>query len=142
MSSSNFKNESDEGVFGPVEKNRTLPEVLPALSLFIRDVARSRFAYISKMEDVVIEENKNWDDFSYGSSMSVILIAGKEFKLFFQGSFSSKKIPKGVRRRDIRRLGPGRISRIYKPDRGGHQTGVDRFGYCLRHQSSEHHLRI
>lgn len=91
MSSSNFKNEPDEGVFGPVEKNRTLPEVLPAFSLLIRDVARSRFAYISKMKDVVIEENKNWDDFSYGSSMSVILIAGKDFKLFFKAHFHQKK---------------------------------------------------
>ena len=91
MSSSSSENRPEEGVSEVVEKFRILPEVLPAFSQFIRQAAISRFAYITSIKNLEVTENENWDDFCYGSSMSVILVAGKDFKLFFKAHFHQKK---------------------------------------------------
>ena len=91
MSSGSSENRPEEGVSEAVEKFRILPEVLPAFSQFIRQAATSRFAYITRLQNLEVAENKNWDDFCYGSSMAVILVAGKDFKLFFKVHFHQKK---------------------------------------------------
>lgn len=91
MSSSNLEIVPDGDVFAVPPKQQTLPEILPAFSKFIRGAALSRFAYITKRQNFEVTENKNWDDFCYGSSMSVILVAGKDFKLFFKSHFHQKK---------------------------------------------------
>ena len=78
------------------QNSRKLPAELPDFSAFIRQAALKRFAYISGVKDATLSENPRWDDFCYGSSLSVILIAGKDFKIFFKAHFHAKKFANAI----------------------------------------------
>ena len=70
---------------------RRLPAEMPNFSFFVRTVATDRFTYISGSKDFAVTENPKWDDFCYGSHLAVILIAGKDFKIFFKAHFRANK---------------------------------------------------
>jgi hypothetical protein len=57
-------------------------------------VALDRFSYITGSKEFVVAENPKWDDFCYGSHLAVILIAGKDFKIFFKSHFHANKYRK------------------------------------------------
>ena len=67
-----------------------LPNHLPVLSATIRQASLERFAYISGLKDLQIVEVANWDAFSYGTQLALIMIAGKDLKLFFKAHFRVK----------------------------------------------------
>ena len=69
----------------------SIGEISPTFRDLCRNAARQRFTHVSSRHDVRIEENKLWDAMSYGSSMAIILVAGKDFKLFLKAHFHPKK---------------------------------------------------
>jgi hypothetical protein len=75
-----------------------LQEQLPGLSSFVRQSALDRYAYIAGTKEAKLSECNNWDDFFYGNQLAVIMIAGKDLKIFFKAHFYANRAQVAVAR--------------------------------------------
>ncbi len=73
------------------KKSPQVQEVAPSFWKLCRNTALNRFGHVSGRHDAKTKERQNWDAMGYGSSMSAILVAGKNFKIFVKAHFHAKK---------------------------------------------------
>lgn len=73
------------------EQKAKIADISNNFSQLCRTAALQRFMLTSKRQDVVIEEREDWDAMSYAPYMSVILIAGKDVRIFLKAHFQLKK---------------------------------------------------
>lgn len=74
-------------------KPKTL-DLAPRFWELSRNVALDRFALSASKPTARIEELADWDRLTYGSKMSLITAAGKDFKFVFKVHFFPKKFTK------------------------------------------------
>lgn len=68
-----------------------IKDIAPSFWELCRNATLQRFVHVSSKANAKIVELSDWDAMSYGSNMSVILVAGKDFKFFFKVHFFPKK---------------------------------------------------
>jgi len=74
-----------------MENRGKIKDVSENFSQLCRTAALQRFVLTSKRTDVTLEEREDWDAMSYAPYMSVILIAGKDIRIFLKAHFHLKK---------------------------------------------------
>jgi hypothetical protein len=67
-----------------------LVDFFPQISKIIRDYSVERIMNHSGRTDLVLHEVRNWDDFCYGSHMSIIMVAGKDLRILYKVHFKVK----------------------------------------------------
>ena len=76
---------------GALENRGKLTDVSKNFVQLCRTAALQRFMLTSKRTDVTMQEREDWDAMSYAPYMSVILIAGKDVRIFLKAHFHLKK---------------------------------------------------
>ncbi len=67
-----------------------LIEFYPQIARIIRDYSIERITSHSGRSDLLLHEVANWDDFCYGSHMSIIMVAGKDLRILYKVHFKVK----------------------------------------------------
>jgi hypothetical protein len=67
-----------------------LIDFYPQIARLIRDYSVERIMNHSGRKDLLLHEVANWDDFCYGSHMSIILVAGKDLRVLYKVHFKVK----------------------------------------------------